>query len=163
MGSLYGYMHYEIEPDILTSAKGLGGGMPIGATLTTRSIGESMQPGTHGSTFGGNPMACAVADTVLTVVSDKEFLDEVLRKEKLFVKLLNELNEEKSVFSAIRSEGLWIGCDLINEESSKVIDRCYDNGLILVSAGSNCLRLAPALNINDDDIKEGIEILKQVF
>ena len=163
MGSLYGYMHYEIEPDILTSAKGLGGGMPIGATLTTRSIGEGMQPGTHGSTFGGNPMACAVADTVLTVVSDKEFLDEVLRKEKLFVKLLNELNEEKSVFSAIRSEGLWIGCDLINEESSKVIDRCYDNGLILVSAGSNCLRLAPALNINDDDIKEGIEILKQVF
>lgn len=163
MGSLYGYMHYEIEPDILTSAKGLGGGMPIGATLTTRSIGEGMQPGTHGSTFGGNPMACAVADTVLRVVSDKEFLDEVLRKEKLFVKLLNELNEEKSVFSAIRSEGLWIGCDLINEESSKVIDRCYDNGLILVSAGSNCLRLAPALNINDDDIKEGIEILKQVF
>ena len=163
MGSLYGYMHYEVEPDILTSAKGLGGGMPIGATLTTRSIGESMQPGTHGSTFGGNPMACAVADTVLTIVSDKEFLDEVVRKEKLFVKLLNELNKEKNIFSAIRSEGLWIGCDLINEESSDVIDRCYDNGLILVSAGSNCLRLAPALNIKDDDIKEGIEILKQVF
>ena len=58
---------------------------------------------------------------------------------------------------------MWIGCDLINEESSDVIDRCYDNGLILVSAGSNCLRLAPALNIKDDDIKEGIEILKQVF
>ena len=65
MGSLYGYMHYEVEPDIVTSAKGLGGGMPIGATLTTKLIGESMQPGTHGSTFGGNPMACAVANEVL--------------------------------------------------------------------------------------------------
>ena len=99
-------MHYEVEPDILTSAKGLGGGMPIGATLTTRSIGESMQPGTHGSTFGGNPMACAVADTVLTIVSDKKFLDEVVRKEKLFVKLLNELNKEKNIFQFMRRR-LW--------------------------------------------------------
>ena len=69
MGSLYGYMNYNIQPDIVTSAKGLGGGIPIGATLTTRIIGESMQPGTHGSTFGGNPIACAVAHEVLNTVS----------------------------------------------------------------------------------------------
>jgi acetylornithine/N-succinyldiaminopimelate aminotransferase len=163
MGSLYGYMHYEVEPDIVTSAKGLGGGMPIGATLTTKLIGESMQPGTHGSTFGGNPMACAVANEVLKIINDLGFLEEVRRKEKLFTELLEDLNKEKKVFSGIRSEGLWIGCDLINADSGDIINRSYERGLIMVSAGPQCLRLAPALNITDDEIKEGIEILKTVF
>ena len=87
MGSLYGYMNYDIQPDIVTSAKGLGGGIPIGATLTTKVIGESMQPGTHGSTFGGNPIACAVAHEVLNIVSDEKFLNDVSEKEKLFLNL----------------------------------------------------------------------------
>ena len=162
MGNLYGYMNYDIQPDIVTSAKGLGGGIPIGATLTTRVIGESMQPGTHGSTFGGNPIACAVANEVLNIVSDERFLKEVIEKEKLFLNLLTELKSQ-GVFSEIRSAGLWIGCDLVDKSANEVLDRAYEEGLILVSAGSNCLRLAPALNIPNSEIEKGIDILKQVL
>ena len=162
MGSLYGYMNYNIQPDIVTSAKGLGGGIPIGATLTTRIIGESMQPGTHGSTFGGNPIACAVAHEVLNIVSDEEFLNEVSEKEELFLNLLSELKNH-GVFSDIRSAGLWIGCDLVEKSANEVLDKAYEQGLILVSAGSNCLRLAPALNISNSEIEKGVEILKQVL
>ena len=162
MGNLYGYMNYDIQPDIVTSAKGLGGGIPIGATLTTRVIGESMQPGTHGSTFGGNPIACAVANEVLNIVSDEKFLKEVIEKEKLFLSLLTEL-KNKGVFSEIRSAGLWIGCDLVDKSANEILDRAYEEGLILVSAGSNCLRLAPALNIPNSEIEKGIDILKQVL
>ena len=162
MGNLYGYMNYDIQPDIVTSAKGLGGGIPIGATLTTRVIGESMQPGTHGSTFGGNPIACAVANEVLNIVSDEKFLKEVIEKEKLFLSLLTEL-KSKGVFSEIRSAGLWIGCDLVDKSANEILDHAYEEGLILVSAGSNCLRLAPALNIPNSEIEKGIDILKQVL
>ena len=162
MGNLYGYMNYDIQPDIVTSAKGLGGGIPIGATLTTRVIGESMQPGTHGSTFGGNPIACAVANEVLNIVSDERFLKEVIEKEKLFLSLLNELKSQ-GVFSEIRSAGLWIGCDLVDKSANEILDCAYEEGLILVSAGSNCLRLAPALNIPNSEIEKGVDILKQVL
>ena len=162
MGTLYGYMQYDIEPDIVTSAKGLGGGIPIGATLTTQSIGECMQPGTHGSTFGGNPMACAVANEVLNIVNNKDFLNDVLEKEKLFLSFLAEF-QSKGVFSEIRSSGLWIGCDLIDKTSNEVLEQAYDAGLIMVSAGSNCLRLAPALNITNEEIEQGIDLLKEVL
>ena len=162
MGTLYGYMQYDIEPDIVTSAKALGGGIPIGATLTTQSIGECMQPGTHGSTFGGNPMACAVANEVLNIVNNKDFLNDVLEKEKLFLSFLAEF-QTKGVFSEIRSSGLWIGCDLIDKTSNEVLEQAYDAGLIMVSAGSNCLRLAPALNITNEEIEQGIDLLKEVL
>ena len=162
MGNIYGYMNYGIEPDIVTSAKGLGGGIPIGATLTTKVIGEVMQPGTHGSTFGGNPIACAVANEVINIICDKSFLKKVNEKEELFLDLLSEL-KEKGIFSDIRSSGLWIGCDLVDKNSNEVLNQAYTEGLILVSAGSNCLRLAPALNIEEKDIKEGVSLLKKVL
>lgn len=162
MGSLYGYMQYDIEPDIVTSAKGLGGGIPIGATLTTKVIGECMQPGTHGSTFGGNPMSCAVANEVVSIVSEKDFLNDVLEKEQLFLDLLSEF-KTKGIFSEVRSAGLWIGCDLIDKTANEVLDQAYDAGLIMVSAGSSCLRLAPALNITNEEIEQGINLLKEVL
>ena len=162
MGSLYGYMQYDIKPDIVTSAKGLGGGIPIGATLTTKVIGECMQPGTHGSTFGGNPMSCAVANELVSIVSEKDFLNDVLEKEQLFLDLLSEF-KTKGIFSEVRSAGLWIGCDLIDKTANEVLDQAYDAGLIMVSAGSSCLRLAPALNITNEEIEQGINLLKEVL
>ena len=162
MGSLYGYMQYDIKPDIVTSAKGLGGGIPIGATLTTKVIGECMQPGTHGSTFGGNPMSCAVANEVVSIVSEKDFLNDVLEKEQLFLDLLSEF-KTKGIFSEVRSAGLWIGCDLIDKTANEVLDQAYDAGLIMVSAGSSSLRLAPALNITNEEIEQGINLLKEVL
>ena len=162
MGSMYGYMQYDIKPDIVTSAKGLGGGIPIGATLTSKVIGECMQPGTHGSTFGGNPMSCAVANEVVSIVSEKDFLNDVLEKEQLFLDLLSEF-KTKGIFSEVRSAGLWIGCDLIDKTANEVLDQAYDAGLIMVSAGSSCLRLAPALNITNKEIEQGINLLKEVL
>ena len=155
-GHLYGYMKYGIEPDILTSAKGLGGGIPIGATLTKNNIAPSLSTGTHGSTFGGNPIACAVSNKVLEIVSNPTFLDEVKLKEKLMMDLLKEISSKTHVFSGLRSSGLWICCDIKDVDAFELLDRCYENGLILVTAGNKALRFAPALNISEDDISEGL-------
>ena len=155
-GHLYGYMKYGIEPDILTSAKGLGGGIPIGATLTKDNIAPSLSTGTHGSTFGGNPIACAVSNKVLEIVSNPSFLDEVQLKEKLMMDLLKEISLKTHIFSGLRSSGLWICCDIKDIDAFELLDRCYENGLILVTAGNKALRFAPALNISEDDISEGL-------
>ena len=156
MGYLYGYIKYEIEPDILTSAKGLGGGIPIGATLTKNDIASSLSTGTHGSTFGGNPMACAVSNKIIEIVSDPGFLIEVQKKEELMMNLLSEINSETKTFSDLRSSGLWICCDIKDLDAFELLDKCYENGLILVTAGNKALRFAPALNISEDDISEGL-------
>ena len=156
MGYLYGYIKYEIEPDILTSAKGLGGGIPIGATLTKNDIASSLSTGTHGSTFGGNPMACAVSNKIIEIVSDPGFLIEVQKKEEIMMNLLSEINSETKTFSDLRSSGLWICCDIKDLDAFELLDRCYENGLILVTAGNKALRFAPALNISEDDISEGL-------
>ena len=156
MGYLYGYIKYEIEPDILTSAKGLGGGIPIGATLTKNDIASSLSTGTHGSTFGGNPMACAVSNKIIEIVSDPGFLMEVQKKEEIMMNLLSEINSETKTFSDLRSSGLWICCDIKDLDAFELLDRCYENGLILVTAGNKALRFAPALNISEDDINEGL-------
>ena len=163
MGYLYGYMKYEIEPDILTSAKGLGGGIPIGATLTKNDIATSLSTGTHGSTFGGNPMACAVSNKIIEIVSDPKFLIEVQKKEELMMNLLLEINSETKTFSDLRSSGLWICCDIKNADAFDLLDKCYENGLILVTAGNKALRFAPALNISEDDIKQGLENLTKAL
>ena len=162
-GHLYGYMKYGIEPDILTSAKGLGGGIPIGATLTKNNIAPSLSTGTHGSTFGGNPIACAVSNKVLEIVSNPTFLDEVQLKEKLMMDLLKEISSKTHVFSGLRSSGLWICCDIKDVDAVELLDRCYENGLILVTAGNKALRFAPALNISEDDISEGLENLTKAL
>ena len=107
-------------------------------------------------------MACAVANEVIDIVSDQKFLDGVKEKESVFLNLLSEFEVSK-VFSAIRSSGLWIGCDLIDRNANDVINLAYEEGLIMVSAGTNCLRLAPALNISNDEIEEGIKILKRIL
>ena len=164
MGSLFGYMAFGIEPDILTSAKGLGGGIPIGATLTKNDIASSMSVGSHGSTFGGNPMACAVADKVIEIVSNPNFLQEVKEKETLLVNKLEGVSKKHQAFREIRSSGLWIGCELNNNgEVNELLDRCYESGLIAVSAGTSTLRFAPALNISEDEISEGIERLEDAL
>ena len=156
MGYLFGYIKYEIEPDILTSAKGLGGGIPIGATLTKNDIASSLSTGTHGSTFGGNPMACAVSNKIIEIVSDPGFLMEVQKKEEIMMNLLSEINSETKTFSDLRSSGLWICCDIKDLDAFELLDKCYENGLILVTAGNKALRFAPALNISEDDINEGL-------
>ncbi len=162
-GYLFTYQKSGITPDILTTAKGLGGGFPIGAMLTTRKIAESLKVGTHGSTFGGNPMACAVASKVLEIVAQPELLGSVREKNKLLLRELDKINRKYAVFSDIRGDGLLLGCELSGQwqgRAREILTRCTQNGLLILMAGANVLRLAPALNIEDRDIVAAVKIIE---
>ncbi|ALS99943.1 aspartate aminotransferase family protein [Lacimicrobium alkaliphilum] len=158
-GDLYAYMGLDVVPDILTTAKSLGGGFPIGAMLTTKDIAESLKPGTHGSTYGGNPLACAVAERVLDVINTPEVLGGVKHKEQLFRDGLNAINEKYQVFSEIRGKGLLLGAALNEKYQGRARDflvASVDEQLMCLVAGANVVRFAPSLVIPDEDIKEGL-------
>jgi len=165
-GHLYHYQKLGITPDILTSAKGLGGGFPIGAMLTTEAIADSLQVGTHGSTFGGNPMACAVAYKVLEIVSDPALLSAVQQKSDLIKSELEKLNKKHHVFSKVRGDGLLLGCELSaqwQDRARDILTRCTEEGLLVLMAGPNVIRLAPPLIIDDEDIVAGVAVLERAI
>ena len=156
----------EVQPDILCSAKGMGNGIPIGAMLTTDKVAQNMIVGMHGSTYGGNPLACAVSKEVFEIISKQSFLKDVLKKEKLFLSLLNEMNEKVAVFSEIRSSGLWFGLKI--DDTSKLtlanlMQASYKEGLMILKANNNTVRLAPSLNISKDDIERGVKKLEKAI
>ncbi|WP_102794833.1 aspartate aminotransferase family protein [Bowmanella denitrificans] len=158
-GELYAYMGLGVTPDILTTAKALGGGFPIGAMLTTKDIAASLKVGTHGSTYGGNPLACAVAEAVLDVINSKEVLDGVKHKEQLFRDGLNAINAKYHVFSEIRGKGLLLGAALNDKYQGRSRDflvAAVAEHLMCLVAGANVVRFAPSLIISDEDIKEGL-------
>ena len=158
-GELYAYMGLGIEPDILTTAKALGGGFPIGAMLTTAKIAEHLKVGTHGSTYGGNPLACAVAERVLDIVNTSVVLDGVKHKEQLFRQGLEAINQQYHCFTEIRGQGLLLGCALTEKfagRSKEFLVAAAEEGLMCLIAGANVIRFAPSLIIPDEDIKMGL-------
>ena len=157
-GTLMAYMGYGVEPDISTLAKGLGGGIPIGATLAKKKISQAFQPGTHGSTFGGNPLACEVAKKVIEIISSQKVLNGVMKKTITFHEKLNNLSKKYNLFTDIRSAGLWICCDFKKIKTKDFLEASYKKGLILVqAAGEKTIRIAPSLIINDKEIDEGFK------
>ena len=165
-GTLFAYEQFGIKPDIMCCAKGIGGGIPIGAVLTSSKIADCMQLGSHGSTFGGNPLACAVAEKVMTLLSKKTLLNGVKKKEKLFVAGLKEINEEFRCFEEIRSSGLWIGCKLKVQDGfnlDTMMQACYERGLMILKANNNTIRIAPSLIIEDALILKGLKVLKSAI
>jgi acetylornithine/N-succinyldiaminopimelate aminotransferase len=158
-GDLYAYQNTGIQPDILTSAKGLGAGFPIAAMLTTANIAASFTVGTHGSTYGGNPLACAVAEAVVDTVNDAAFLAQVKHKSTLFQQELAKLNSQYNIFADIRGKGLLLGAELSEQYAGAAIDimkYAAQEGLLVLIAGVSVLRFTPALNIPDADIKLGM-------
>lgn len=158
-GDLYAYMGLGVTPDILTTAKALGGGFPIGAMLTTAKIAEHLKVGTHGSTYGGNPLACAVAERVLDVVNTSEVLNGVKHKEQLFRQGLEAINQKYQCFSEIRGKGLLLGCALNEKFTGRARDflvASADQQLMCLVAGASVVRFAPSLVIPDADITEGL-------
>ena len=158
-GALFSYKQKGIVPDILTSAKGLGGGFPIGALLTTNEVASAFSVGVHGTTYGGNPLACAVAGAVFDVINTTEVLDGVKARHALFVEGLKAINARRRVFSDIRGEGVWIGCELDapwQGKSMDVVRAAGEAGLILLVAGPDVVRIAPSLVISLDEILEGL-------
>ncbi|WP_339767441.1 aspartate aminotransferase family protein [uncultured Paraglaciecola sp.] len=158
-GELYAYMGLGVTPDILTSAKALGGGFPIGAMLTTTAIAAHLKVGTHGSTYGGNPLACAVAERVLDIVNTAEVLNGVKLKEQLFRKGLKVINDKYHVFEEIRGQGLLLGCALNEKFKGRARDFLVASAkekLMCLVAGANVIRFAPSLILTDADIQEGL-------
>jgi len=162
-GALFSYMQKGIVPDILTSAKGIGGGFPIGAMLTTTAVAQAFGPGVHGTTYGGNPLACAVAGAVLDIVNTTEVLDGVRARHALFMEGLRAIQARRNVFADLRGEGVWIGCELAEAwrgKAAAVMQAAGDAGLLVLMAGPDVLRLAPALVISLDEILEGLARLE---
>jgi acetylornithine/N-succinyldiaminopimelate aminotransferase len=165
-GTLFSYMQKGITPDILTSAKGLGGGFPIGAMLTTDKIASSFSVGVHGTTYGGNPLACAVAEAVFDVINTTEILDGVKARHRLFVEGLRKIDGARKLFADVRGEGVWLGCELIEKYRGRAMDFVragHDAGLLVLVAGPDVIRIAPALTISLDDIIEGLGRLDQAL
>ncbi len=158
-GSLFAYMHYGVTPDILTSAKALGGGFPVSAMLTTHEIASAFHAGSHGSTYGGNPLACAVANAAFDLINTPAVLDGVSVKRELFVKHLQRLDAEFDLFSDIRGMGLLIGAELKPQHKGRARDFLYaaaDAGVMVLNAGPDVMRFVPSLIIDEQDITEGM-------
>jgi acetylornithine/N-succinyldiaminopimelate aminotransferase len=165
-GALFSYMQKGIVPDILTSAKGLGGGFPIGAMLTTSDVASVFTPGVHGTTYGGNPLACAVAGAVFDVVNTTEVLDGVRARHALFMEGLKAINARRKAFRDLRGEGVWLGCELDERYAGKapdVLRAASDEGLLVLMAGPNVVRIAPSLVISLDEILEGLARLEKAL
>lgn len=158
-GELYAYMGLGVTPDILTTAKALGGGFPIGAMITTTKIAASLKAGTHGSTYGGNPLACAVAERVFDIVNDPQLLAGVKQKEQIFRNGIAKINDKYQVFDEVRGKGLLLGCALNEAYQGRARDflvAASENQLMCLVAGTNVVRFAPSLIISDQDIQEGL-------
>lgn len=155
-GKLFAHEWSGVTPDIMMVAKGIGGGFPLGAVLATENAASGMTAGTHGSTYGGNPLACAVGNAVMKAIADDAFLAEVNRKAALLRQKLEGLvAAHPDVFEGVRGSGLMLGlkCKVTNTD---VVKAGYDAGVLTVPAGDNVLRLLPALNITDEDISEAV-------
>ncbi len=163
-GSLFAYMHYCVTPDILTSAKALGGGFPVSAMLTTNDIASAFHVGSHGSTYGGNPLACAVAGAAFDIINTPEVLNGVSAKRERFVQHLQQINAKYDVFSDVRGMGLLIGAELNAKYKGRARDFLYaaaDVGVMVLNAGPDVMRFAPSLVVEEVDIDEGMQRFAQ--
>jgi succinylornithine aminotransferase len=163
-GSLFAYMHYGVTPDILSSAKSLGGGFPIGAMLTTSELAKHLAVGTHGTTYGGNPLACAVAEAVIDTINTPEVLAGVKAKHQRFKIRLEQIAQQYGVFSEVRGLGLLIGAVLSDAWKGKakaILDAAALEGLMVLQAGPDVVRFAPSLVVEDADIDEGLARLER--
>lgn len=163
-GSLFAYMHYGVTPDILTSAKALGGGFPVSAMLTTNDIASAFHVGSHGSTYGGNPLACAVAGAAFDIINTPEVLNGVNAKRERFVQHLQHINAKYDLFSDVRGMGLLIGAALNEKYKGRARDFLYaaaDVGVMVLNAGPDVMRFAPSLVVEEVDIDEGMQRFAQ--
>ena len=157
-GSMFAFQKAGVSPDILTLAKGLGGGVPIGAMMAIDKVATSLSAGSHGTTFGGNPLSCAVALTVLDVIAKEEVLANVESRSEQFKTGLQKLVDSHSIFDSVKGDGLLLGL-AANIEVAPIVNACRDNGLLILMAGPKVLRFLPALNITEAEVSEGLDIL----
>jgi len=163
-GKLFAYEHYGITPDVMTVAKGLGGGVPIGAMLATDKVASAFQPGSHASTFGGNPLVCAAAVvTIETLLEDGFILDQCNRMSKYFIEKLEELQLQFSgLIADVRGKGLLLGMELIRE-GDQIVKACLEKGVLINCTAGNVLRFIPPLIVQRKDIDHLMDVLYGIF
>jgi acetylornithine/N-succinyldiaminopimelate aminotransferase len=161
-GKFFAFEHAKIKPDIVPIAKGIGGGFPIGAVLVNKKVASGMKPGTHGSTFGGNPLAMSAGNAVMDVMFKKGFLGNVTKNGKYFLSGLNKLKEKyPNIIKEVRGKGLLLGLCLYKEQTN-FIKKLLDNKLLTVRAAENVVRLLPPLNVTKQEINLGLKIIDRV-
>lgn len=161
-GSLYTYQQYDVVPDILTSAKALGGGFPISAMLTTNEIASVMHPGVHGTTYGGNPLACAVGCEAFDIINTPEVIQGVEKRRAIFIEQLESINDKFKVFREYLGKGLLLGAELqpkFHSKAREFLNVASECKVMILNAGPNVLRFTPSLIISEDEIKEGMNRL----
>lgn len=165
-GALYAYMNTDVVPDILTTAKALGGGFPIGAMLTTDKFANQFAVGDHGTTYGGNPLACAVAGAVFDVINTPAVLEGVTARSQHIIDKLNAINQTYPIFETVRGQGLLLGAVLTPEYAGKakdIVTLASEEGVLALVAGLNVVRFAPSLIITEDEIDEGMTRLARAI
>ncbi|MEL6116182.1 aspartate aminotransferase family protein [Photobacterium sp. SP02] len=165
-GEFYAYQGLGVTPDILSTAKSLGGGFPIGAMLTTTELAQHLKIGTHGSTYGGNPLACAVAEAVVEEVSKPEVLAGVKEREQWFRDGIEKINAQYPIFSEVRGKGLLLGAALNADWQGRARDvllAAGEEGLMVLVAGTNVVRFTPSLVIEKSDVEEGLARLERAI
>ena len=161
-GDFFAFEKSKVKPDIVPIAKGIGGGFPIGAVLMNKKVASSMIPGTHGSTFGGNPLAMSVGNTVMDIISKKKFLNNIKSLSKYFLFKLNKIQEKyPSVIKQIRGKGFLIGIQLYKDQT-EFIKKLMDNQLLTIRAAENVVRILPPLNVKKNEIDIAIKIIEKV-
>ncbi|NBN69683.1 acetylornithine/succinylornithine family transaminase [Proteus sp. G2618] len=162
-GKLFAYMNYDVTPDIITTAKALGSGFPLSAMLTTYEIASAMGVGTHGTTYGGNPLACAVGNVAFDLINTPEVLGGVEKRYQWIVDELAAINQTYQVFSQIRGQGLLIGAQLAPQYEGKakeLLGLAAKHGLMMLNAGADVMRFTPSLIITQEELQEGMVALK---
>ncbi len=161
-GKLFGYEHFGVQPDIMTLAKALGGGLPLGAMLAREEIASSFGPGSHASTFGGNPVSCSAGLAVMRLLLQGGVLKNCVQMSKYFVKGLETLKKRFSFMREVRGKGLILGVEL-DMEGSRIADGCMEAGLLMNCTAYNVLRFVPPLTIKKNEIDRGLDILEKVL
>ena len=161
-GNFLAFENSRIKPDIVPIAKGLGGGFPIGAVLMTKKVANAMTPGSHGSTFGGNPLAMKIGSTVMDIVTKKSFLNNVKKNSKYFYQKLNNLKKKfPSIIKEVRGRGFLIGLQL-HKDQTNFIKKLMENKLLTIRAAENVVRILPPLNVKKNEIDQAIKIINKV-
>jgi predicted acetylornithine/succinylornithine family transaminase len=160
-GTFFAYEQFNIVPDILCFAKGISNGLPLGGILTSNKIAEAMTVGSHGTTFGGGPIACAVGSSVVDIISKKAFLKNVLKKEKIFLDVLNSMAKKVECVQSISSAGLWISIEFNDDINiDNLIAKSHSRGLMILKANTSTVRFSPSLIIDDVLIQKGLKIFE---
>ncbi|NLI57133.1 MAG: ornithine--oxo-acid transaminase [Clostridium sp.] len=162
-GKLFSYQHFDVEPDIFTLAKALGGGFPIGALCAKEHVAKAFEPGDHGSTFGGNPLACSAALASLEIILEENLVENSEKMGEYFIEKLSELSNKYDFIKEVRGKGLMIAVEFSIEKAAEIKNKCFDNGYLIGNVGNNIIRILPPLIISKEDIDKMVSMLDNIL